>query len=294
MNNVISSNPHHADNEIFREALAYSEASTGFTASLIEKDYYCSLVLRHFFAKETLLVFKGGTCISKVYTDFYRLSEDLDFIIPVAVDTSRSQRRTQIEPVKCKFNELPAVIPGIVISEELKGYNASKQYIGTVEYVSVVIRNKERIKIEVGLREPLLYPFVSNAARTIALNPFTGLSIISSFNVQSMEVKEAYAEKLRAALTRQEPAIRDFFDLFYAVNAMRMDLYDLDFLNIVKEKIKVPGNTPIDVSDERKQKLYRQMDGQLKPVLRPADFIKFNLEETFELVRSVAYSITSK
>ena len=31
--------PHKTDPDIFREALAYSEADTGFTASLIEKDY---------------------------------------------------------------------------------------------------------------------------------------------------------------------------------------------------------------------------------------------------------------
>ena len=35
--------PHDADPDIFREALAYSEADKGFTSTLIEKDYYCSL-----------------------------------------------------------------------------------------------------------------------------------------------------------------------------------------------------------------------------------------------------------
>jgi len=44
--------PHDADPEIFREALTYSEATTGFTATLIEKDYYCSLVLQYFFDAE--------------------------------------------------------------------------------------------------------------------------------------------------------------------------------------------------------------------------------------------------
>jgi len=66
--------PHDADPEVFRESLAYSEATTGFTATLIEKDYYCSLVLQYFFASDTSLVFKGGTCLSKVHADFYRLS----------------------------------------------------------------------------------------------------------------------------------------------------------------------------------------------------------------------------
>ena len=56
--------PHDADPDIFREAIAYSEADKGFTSTLIEKDYYCSLVLQSFFNNETPLVFKGGTCLS--------------------------------------------------------------------------------------------------------------------------------------------------------------------------------------------------------------------------------------
>jgi hypothetical protein len=36
--------PHDMDPDIFRESLSYSEGVTGFTASLIEKDYYCSLI----------------------------------------------------------------------------------------------------------------------------------------------------------------------------------------------------------------------------------------------------------
>ena len=52
--------------------------------TLIEKDYYCSLILNYFFNGDTSLVFKGGTCLSKVYVDFYRLSEDLDLIITVS------------------------------------------------------------------------------------------------------------------------------------------------------------------------------------------------------------------
>jgi len=52
--------PHDADPDIFRDALAHSEADKGFTSTLIERDYYCSLVLRYFFSTDTSLVSKGG------------------------------------------------------------------------------------------------------------------------------------------------------------------------------------------------------------------------------------------
>ena len=78
--------PHDADPDIFREALSYSEGVTGFTVNLIEKDYYCSLILHHLFDRETPLVFKGGTCLSKVYADFdgFNMDEAFELIDRVA------------------------------------------------------------------------------------------------------------------------------------------------------------------------------------------------------------------
>lgn len=44
----------HEDPPVFRTAIGFTEAKTGFSGQLIEKDYYCSLILRDlagFFAK---------------------------------------------------------------------------------------------------------------------------------------------------------------------------------------------------------------------------------------------------
>lgn len=283
--------PHEADPDIFRESLAYSEAEKGFTSTLIEKDYYCSLVLQYFFSDETQLVFKGGTCLSKVHADFYRLSEDLDFIIPVAAGTTRAQRRAGIKPVKRIFEKLPSVIPGVTISEAFRGHNESRQYIGYLEYPSVIVEKMEKIQIEIGLREPLLSPSETRMASTIVINPFSGQPLLPNYTISAMALQEAYAEKVRAALTRRGPAIRDFFDLFYADSMKQLNFFDPDFLNMVKAKIDVPGNDPIDISVERKQELDRQLVGQLKPVLRPLDFNGFNLDEAFELVCKIAKTL---
>lgn len=280
--------PHDTDPDIFRESLSYSEGLTGFTASLIEKDYYCSLILHHIFDRKTPLVFKGGTCLSKVYADFYRLSEDLDLIIPVSVGTPRNQRRSKMNPIKRMFDELVAAIPGIAVSKPFRGHNESRQYIGYLAYPSTVMDKQERVKIEIGIREPLILPSVAGEARTIIVNPFSSRPFLSVFTVQAMDMKEAYAEKVRAALTRTKPAIRDLFDLFYAVHKMGMDLDAPDFLSMVKKKLGVPGNTPVHISSEYKREIKRQLEGQLRPVLRPADFDGFNMNEAFELIVPIA------
>jgi hypothetical protein len=124
------------------------------------------------------------------------------------------------------------------------------------------------------------------------LNPFSGQPVLPAFTVNAMALIETYAEKVRAALTRRGPAIRDFFDLFYAGRAIGLNFLNPEFLNIVKIKIEVPGNDPIDVSYERRQELDRQLEGQLKPVLRPWDFDNFKLDEAFELVLKIAEALS--
>lgn len=75
---------------------------------------------------------------------------------------------------------------------------------------------------------------------------------------------------------------------------MKLDLNDHDFLIMVKKKLDVPGNTPFDISLENKQKLGRQLEGQLRPVLRTADFDRFNMDGAFELIARVANKLADK
>lgn len=103
---------------------------------------------------------------------------------------------------------------------------------------------------------------------------------------------EIYAEKFRAALTRREPAIRDFFDLYHAIKKKGLNTHDPEFINMVRTKILLPGNDSVDISTEKKLELDWQLKGQLRPVLRPRNFAWFNLDEIFDLVLSMAEAIS--
>lgn len=159
---------------------------------------------------QTSLVFKGGTCLSKAYREVYRLSEDLDFVIPTNITSTRSERRRKIKPLKVSFNQISTFIPAVMIVQELTGHNNSTQYIARIEYSSIITGNGESIKIEIGLREPLLLPEINLPASTLIINGFTGERVVPPFLLTVMDFREAYAEKSRAALTRRAPAIRAF------------------------------------------------------------------------------------
>ena len=49
----------------------------------LEKDFLLTLILIKFGEKYPDLVFKGGTCLNKIYFPYFRLSEDLDFVLDV-------------------------------------------------------------------------------------------------------------------------------------------------------------------------------------------------------------------
>ena len=283
---------YHRDADLFTEAIAFTAARFGFVPALIEKDYFCSVVLGYLSAASpTGLVFKGGTCLTKVYTGFYRLSEDLDFAIPMAVDSRRVERSREIDPVKQVLKDLFHALPELHEEEALTGANSSMQYIGTLSYESLLQHSRETIKIEISLREPLLQPAGPHDAATILMNPLSQRSLVPAVQFACITKQEAFAEKFRAAMTRREPAIRDYFDIDYAVASGVIDPHDASWVQMVKAKLQVPGNEAIDVSEQRLHALRNQLEPLLKPVLRIREFQAFDLDRAFRIVADVAARI---
>jgi predicted nucleotidyltransferase component of viral defense system len=279
----------HEDRALFREAVLFTAGQTGLNATLIEKDYYCSVVLQYLYDQpDSPLIFRGGTCIGKVYADFYRLSEDLDFLISTPPEGGVSVRRKGMAPVREWVKKISEEIGILTLPEDFTGHNSSRQYVAYVTYPSIFLSEEAaRIKIEVGLRETFLTPPARLKARTLLLSPFTRKSLVPDIEVVTLSMQEAIAEKLRAALTRLEPAIRDFFDIDYLASQHRVDLRDRRLSHLLAEKLKVPGNPPIDLSPARKKKLETQIETELKPVLRPVDFEKFDLDRVLRLAVQV-------
>lgn len=279
---------YHENTEPFREAINFTESNTGFSARLIEKDYYCSLVLRDLAeAFQQGLVFKGGTCLSKVHSDFYRLSEDLDFVISMETNASRSVCRKRIAPLKDLFMGLPGRLPCFHVDEVLSGSNISKQYIGRLSYRSVVTGRAEFLRVEVGLREPVLDSVEHKPAQAMLTDPLRIRPVLEPISVSVLSFREIYAEKFRAAMTRRDPAIRDYYDINYAVRSGKLDPSDDKLLELLRHKLAVPGNKPVDVSNERFAALQQQLEPQLKPVLRTNDFERFDLGRAFEVVANL-------
>ena len=282
----------HEDAAFFRAAVNFTAAQTGFAPRLIEKDYFCSVVLQYLAEAVPALVFKGGTCLAKVHLGFYRMSEDLDFVISMPVDATRAERSRNAADPKQAVAIIGKQLSGLRVVSPLAGANASRQYVGVIGYTSLLGSREETVNIEVGLREPVLTSVGRGEAQTLLLEPISGAPVVPSVPVPCLSREEAIAEKLRAALSRRDVAIRDFYDLDHAVRRLGLHLRDSQLLELLRQKLAVPGNDPVDASPARLAALTPQLDSRLKPVLRDHEFAEFDLERAFTAVAEVAAALS--
>jgi predicted nucleotidyltransferase component of viral defense system len=282
----------HESPDAFRQALSFTAAESGFAQRLIEKDYYCSLILADFeplFSRG--LVFKGGTCLSKVHADFYRLSEDLDFAISVPTTSRPRERREARQPVKHHLEQIAKRLSAVSMFGQPQGHDGNRQYNAVLQYESTVTGETETLRLQVAVREPIIESPVCCAGRTLLRHPAANMGDEPRLSLHVMSLHETYAEKVRAALTRSPPAIRDIFDIDHAVRAGRLDLSQPGFLSLVRQKIAVPGNATIDTSRTRRNSIEGQLETHLKPVLRSSDYAAFDVERAFAEVEKLAAMI---
>ena len=285
-------NNFHEQAEMFSDALALTRQQTGFAERLIEKDYFCTVLLEYLASASDELVFKGGTCLAKVHGDFYRLSEDLDFVLPIGADAPRSQRSKKALRLKEALAVLPERRPFLRLIKPLAGANNSTQYNAEIGYTSLASGREDTIKIEIGLREPLLLAVSNGLVRTLLLDPVSRSALLEPLALRCISKPEAFAEKFRAALSRREVAARDFFDLDYAVRKLGLQPDDAELIQLVRQKLTVVGNAPVDVSEGRLRELRQQAEPQLRPVLRPRDYAEFDLPRAFRLVADMAVKVS--
>jgi len=274
----------HDDVPFFRSAVNYTATDLGFSPVLVEKDYFCSLALRSLALEPSNLFFKGGTSLAKIHIGAFRISEDLDFSADVPETASRRQRSRAVDGMR---GALDRVLKGsgFRLARPLAGSNESRQYSARLAYDSRVDGAEREIKVEVGVREPVLTSVLNGEVMTLLRDPIDGQPLFPRFRIACLSWNETMSEKFRAALTRV--AIRDFFDVQFATRNIRFDSEAPEFLELLRRKLAIEGGGTVDLSEDKLKVLRRQLETDLRPVLRPSDFAIFDLGTTYELVRAV-------
>lgn len=276
----------HKNKEDFTRVLNQVAMQTGFLLPLVEKDYYMTLLLSHLRELSPDLVFKGGTCLNKIYFSYYRLSEDLDFSMRLPEYTvTRGTRRKYIQKVKDNIEPFAAQFDMRIENIELAGRNESRQYVYHFIYQSSVLPMEAKLKFEIGLRfNPICVP-QENAVRHKFLHPFTGQPLFDGGKVNCLALKELIAEKLRAGVIRETIAPRDFYDIDFVLRN-GFNLADPEVLNLFKKKLE-EDNADTDLSKYRVnlgrknveiKDMRSRIQEELFEVLTPDERKKFDLD----------------
>ena len=193
----------------------FNRRSLRYPLQVAEKDYFLALAIQRISHSplNNKLVFKGGTAIHHCYLPQYRFSEDLDF---TSLDAA-------IKP-----EDIFSVL-------EAKGlFKANKVYASdfTIKFerlqFSGLLGQPGNIKIEIDFQQNVLLP-----GKTINYENAWGVKATP----QVMDQREICAEKLRAA--SQRARYRDFYDLYFLINELKID--EDEVINLLRKKeIRTP------------------------------------------------------
>jgi hypothetical protein len=280
--------------EDLRMLFAQVASTSGFPQHLIEKDYWLTRILSKVGYLSPDLVFKGGTCLNKIYFDYFRLSEDLDFIMLLPEGKiTKGIRSKLMKPIKDKLHDFAESLSLTIDDVAKAGRNESKQYVFTFHYDSVVMPKRGDIKFEVSLRTNPLMPIVKKTVCHKFFNPFTNRPLFDAGEIQCLNLDEAVAEKLRAASTRMTIAPRDFYDLDF-LSRQGVHFGTSNIRRLFSEKLKEDAKDDdinhylinLGRSNTELAEMGSRIKDELLSVLTPNESKNFNLADALARINA--------
>jgi len=193
-------------------------ALTGMQAQAIEKDAWVTLMLRMLFTSEIkdVLVFKGGTSLSKAYQLIERFSEDID----LAIDRKHlgfggELTKGQIRKLRRKSHDFVSIEMIEILKLQLDNYGIARNlYTINVENTKISDQDPEiiqvnyksvfqeiaylpqRVLIEIGARS-LLEPSEEKTIQSIIKKNYPDTEFSETeFNVKTVIPEKTFLEKL--------------------------------------------------------------------------------------------------
>jgi predicted nucleotidyltransferase component of viral defense system len=208
------------DSLIDREFLLKVAKNKGLkNREYIEKDYFQDVLLYHLYKKSNNFIFKGGTCLYKLY-NLPRFSEDLDF----SILTQKNIKET-IESVA---RELKA---------KIESKKTKTSFLFKLRF-SGILTQFNIVRIDVSL-----YNIVFGFEVKNYVSPYID---IPPFSLRVLKLEEILAEKIHALIKRNNA--RDLYDLFFLLRFVvpneeliqkKLEIFKMKFdKEIVKRKIE--------------------------------------------------------
>lgn len=213
----------------------------------IEKDYFQDLLLFHICKKTNLLVFKGGTCLYKLYA-LPRFSEDLDFTLAGKTDAEAIIREIA-GSLGAKITDVKKMNNSLIIKLAFEG----------------ILTARNTVRIDISLTNAVFgYDVKNYVSPYIDINPFS---------LRTLGLKEILAEKIHAILAREKA--RDLYDLFFLLRFVDADM------ELINKKLAIFGMSfNYNIFEKRVNDLKGVWRAELEPFVL-ADLIDFDVARDF-------------
>lgn len=132
----------HENKDEFFDAINLAAEKYNVLTTIVEKDYYVTMILRGLSERLDYVVFKGGTSLSKCHKVIKRFSEDID--ITIGHKLSQGQMKKLKSAIKEIAADMGMRIPNIEDTRSRRSYN---RYI--LEYDSVLTEPDEAVQTAV-------------------------------------------------------------------------------------------------------------------------------------------------
>ena len=223
------------------QEISKAASKEGVRPQQIEKDYLISWVLWGLYNHDILkdaLIFKGGTCIKKIFIEDYRYSEDIDFTLDPSLEKTLSD-----EEIYKAFNEIFVSIKeaaniDLSIPEDSKEVHESGSLKFFIDYIGPLGGKSDHIKTDIGKGEKLEFEVVKKPM----LNDYSDLEEEERVTITSYSLEEIVIEKMAALMGRTIP--RDLYDFEYLTNTEGIELQDV--FNEFQLKAEHKGQDPIE------------------------------------------------
>lgn len=209
----------------------------------VEKDFFLTRViwgLAQVRGDDTLL--KGGTCLSKVDVGYRRMSEDIDLTIPGLATRYRGSNARQVNRVVRSLGEIGPEVGVTLVNFDGQRFENGAHAMWEITYPSSFLPSASAvITVEASIRP------IHLQARRAALRQLLSPELLSGYQdafCWALDYAEVRAEKVRAAFTREQPQIRDFYDLGVLAD-LGADMSSEGFRSLVDAKLAELDQPPL-------------------------------------------------
>ncbi|WP_248624090.1 nucleotidyl transferase AbiEii/AbiGii toxin family protein [Enterococcus cecorum] len=235
----------HENPEVFEELILATASELRIPTSVVEKDYFVTIVLKLLTSRMENIVFKGGTSLTKGYQLLERFSEDIDLTFDANIGKpSESTKKKLKQIIIGTFEELNFPVSNISEIKSRRNYNCYRAEYPTIYPKLDYIKSEVIVETYIAL---LSFPTTTRKIDNYIyrfLKSIDRMDLIIKYDLEPFEVKTQMVER---TLVDKLFAICDYY-LESQISGHSRHIYDI---HMIIDNYGIPENFLSLISEVR-------------------------------------------